>query len=235
MAWVSRNRWRRAGALRTYADLRPDRRYVLEAAMVWLGSAGLITLIVWSLAGPQLGSNVAQVLAFFAVPVSAAAFGSWFSGLYNKVLPRVSPVDAAAFARLVIERDAARQIRAERDYYGRSVYHRSAYDRSQWADQVLDDQLSSDRAYDQRGVTTGRSGVTRTRPDSEHITLGRRFRRYGLASGAISVAGWVFFSRLIWIMTPGEADAWIHIVGLVLGFTLGVGMTWAFARFIEDV
>ena len=235
MAWVSRNRWRRAGALHTYADLKPDRRYVLEAAVVWLGVAGLIALIVWSLAGPQLGSNVAQVLAFFAVPVSAAAFGSWFSGLYNHVLPRVSSVDAAAFARPVIERGAAREIIAERDFYGRSIYHRSAYDRSQWADQVLLAEASGDCADAQSGVVTGGSGAVRTHRDSKPMTLGGRFRRYGLAAGGISVVGWFFISRLIWIMTPGEADAWVHIVGLVLGLTLGVGMTWAFARFIEDV
>ena len=235
MAWVSRNRWRRAGALLTYADLKPDRRYVMEAAVVWLGVAGLIVLIVGSLAGPQLGSNVAQVLAFFAVPVSAAAFGSWFSGLYKHVLPHVSSVNAAAFARPFIERDAAREIRAERDFYGRSIYHRSAYDRSQWADQVLLAEPSGSCADAQSGVTTGRSGAVRMRKDSEPTTLGGWFRRYGLAAGGISVAGWLFIGRLIWIMTPGEANAWVHIVALTLGLTLGVGMTWAFARFIDDV
>ena len=40
MSRVTRNRWRRAGVLRTFTDLRPRRRYLLEAAAVWLGVAG---------------------------------------------------------------------------------------------------------------------------------------------------------------------------------------------------
>ena len=56
--------------------------------------------------------------------------------MYRWVLPRISPLDAAAYVRPIIEREAALQVVADREFYGRNPYH-VAYDRRVWADDVL--------------------------------------------------------------------------------------------------
>ncbi len=164
MARVTGNRWRRAGVLQTFVNLRPGRRYLLEAAAVWLGVAGLIVLIVWALAGPQLGANVAQALVFFGVPVGATTLSLGFSNLYTWVLPRVSPVSAAAYARPIFEREAARQIKSERDFYGASRYDRTAYDRNRWADEILGTESQG---------TSPKPSAAKTRPATSPTGRGR--------------------------------------------------------------
>ena len=136
-ALVTRNRWRRAGALDTFTDLRPRRRYLLEAAAVWLGVAALIVLIVRVQAGPQMAGGAVVMLASFGIPVLASVFLAAFPSLYKWLLPRVSPLDAAAYARPIIEREAALRINADRDLYGRGVQRHSIHPRDRWADEVL--------------------------------------------------------------------------------------------------
>ena len=63
-ALVTRNRWRRTGALDTFTGLRPRRRYLLEAAAVWLGVAALIVLIVRAQAGPQMVGGAVRDAGF---------------------------------------------------------------------------------------------------------------------------------------------------------------------------
>ena len=136
-ALVTRNRWRRAGALDTFTDLRPRRRYLLEAAAVWLGVAALIVLIVRVQAGTQMAGGAVVMLASFGIPVLASVFLAAFPSLYKWLLPRVSPLDAAAYARPIIEREAALRVKADRDLYGRSVHRHSIDTRNRWADEVL--------------------------------------------------------------------------------------------------
>ena len=137
MALVTRNRWRRAGALDTFIDLAPRRLYLLEAAAVWLGVSGLIVAIVRVQAGPQMDDGGLALLVFFGIPVLASVFGFVFPSVYNRLLPRASPLDAAAYARPIIEREAALRVKADRELSGRSVAHHSIYERDRWADEVL--------------------------------------------------------------------------------------------------
>ena len=206
MARVTRNRWRRAGVLDTFLDLRPRRRYLLEAAVVWLAVAGLVVLIVWAMAGPQLGANVAQMLVFFGVPIAAAAFSAWFAKLYTWVLPRISPLDAAAVARPIIEREAAQQIKSERDFYGASGYDRTAYDRNRWADEILGAETEGYFAEAQRREDRARDIARRSGAYSYGMSSGRRLARYALIAGVTTLALWFFISRLLWLMPVDETQ-----------------------------
>ena len=235
MSRVTRNRWRRAGVLESFVDLRPRRRYLLETAVVWLAVAGLVVLIVWALAGPQLGATVAQMLAFFGIPVGAAAFAAWFPKLYAWVLPRVSPVDAAAAARPIIEREAARQIKTERDFYGASGYDRTAYDRNRWADEILGTESQGYFAEAQRREDTARNIAQRSGSYSYGMSGGRRLARYALIAGSATGALWFFISRLLWIMLVDEPGLEAGVLALVLGAVIGVGLTWVYARYFEGL
>ena len=239
MSRVTRNRWRRAGVLDTFNDLRPRRRYLLETAVVWLAVAGLIVLIVWAMAGPQLGATVAQMLAFFGIPIGAAAFAAWFPKLYAWILPRVSPVDAAAAARPIIEREAAQQIKTERDFYGASGYDRTAYDRNRWADEILGAEPEGYFAQAQRREDRARDIARRSGSYSYGMSGARRLARYALITGGLTVAGWLFIQRLAWIMWPfassEELGIGVGVVALLLGLGLGLGLTWLYARYFEGL
>ena len=235
MARVSRNRWQRAGVLQTLVNVRPGRRYLLEAAVVWLAVAGLIVLIVWALSGPQLGANVAQALAFFGVPVGATTLALGFPSLYAWVLPRVSPVDAAAYARPIIEREAARQIKSERDFYGASRYDRTAYDRNRWADEILGAEsqgyfADAQRREDRPAISPRGSGSY-----SYGMSGGRRLARYALIAGVATLAMWFFISRLIWLMSEGDAGPGANVLSLFLGAVIGLGLTWVYASYFEGL
>ncbi len=236
MSRVTRNRWRRAGVLQTFVDLRPRRRYLLETAVVWLAVAGLIVLIVWALAGPQLGATVAQMLAFFGIPVGASAFAAWFPKMYAWILPRVSPVDAAAAARPIIEREAARQIKTERDFYGASGYDRTAYDRNRWANAILGAEPEGYFAEAQRREDRARDIARRSGSYSYGISGPRRLARYALIAGVTTGVAWLFIQRLAWIMRPFDSSdigPEVGVVALLLGLLLGLGLTWLYARYFE--
>lgn len=235
MSRVTRNRWRRAGVLRTFVDLRPHRRYLLETAVVWLAVAGLIVLIVWALAGPQLGATVAQMLAFFGIPIGASAFAAWFPRMYAWILPRVSPVDAAAAARPIIERESARQIKTERDFYGASGYDRTAYDRNRWADEILETGSQGYFAEAQRREDTARHIAQRSGAYSYGMSGPRRLARYALIAGVATLAMWFFISRLLWIMLVDEPGPEAGVLALVLGAVIGLGLTWLYARYFEGL
>jgi len=137
MALVARRHWRRAGVLETFLDVSAGRLYLLEAAAVWLGISVLIVLVVRAQAGPEMADGAVLMLVSVGIPLLVVAFTVAFPGLYRWLLPRLSPLDAAAYARPIIGHEAALHIKAEREAHGRSTYHRTAYDRSVWADKVL--------------------------------------------------------------------------------------------------
>ena len=137
LALVSRDRWRRAGALETFTDLDLERRAWLQTLAVWLPIGGLMLLAVGRQSGEEVAQGAVIALAFVGVPLLAVLFDFTFPSLYRWVLPRVSRLDAAVLARPIIELESARRIRAERQTYSRSAYHGALYDQGAWADEVL--------------------------------------------------------------------------------------------------
>lgn len=137
LALASRNRWRRAGALETFTDLDTQRGYLLQALAVWVPVGALILLAVPKQGGEEAVQGAVIALAFVGIPLLAVLFGYVFPGLNKWFLPRVSRLDAAAFARPIIELEAALQIKAQRETYRRGAHHGADYDRGAWADEVL--------------------------------------------------------------------------------------------------
>ena len=137
LALVSRNRWRRAGALETFTDLDTQQSYLLQTLAVWVPVGALMLLAVAVQGGEQVVGGAVIALAFVGVPLLAVLFDYVFPSLYKWFLPRVSRLDAAAFARPIIELESARRIKAERETFRRGAYHRAPDDRGAWADEVL--------------------------------------------------------------------------------------------------
>ena len=137
LALVSRDRWRRAGALETFTDLDLERRAWLQTLAVWLPIGGLMILAVGRQGGEEVAQGAVIALTFVGIPLLAALFDYLLPGLYRWFLPRVSRLDAAALARPIIELESALQIKAERQTYSRSAYHGAPFDQGAWADDVL--------------------------------------------------------------------------------------------------
>ena len=262
-----RRRWRRAGVLRAFRRQPPPR----IAPPVCLGAAGLLLLVagltvlvgLWLIvAGPV--SGVPQVTAFgvylwspllgtlgralvvLGIPLGAVAFTAWFPVLYAWVLPRVSTVDAAAYARPIIERETARQVADASDFY-----RRNSYSRGPWTDQADRSEREvyrrSFRARSQPEGTPSRVGrlpgfYEHTRP------LPQRLWRYLLLTGGVSIVVWLIALQPVWeypeavltgwyrfygapsFRTP---ELWVVVIGAPTGLALGLGLTWLYARYME--
>ena len=136
-ALVTRNRWRRAGVLDTLIDLAPRQIHRLQSAAVWIGVGALMVLAIRWQGDEETVTGAIVMLTFAGIPLLALLFSAMFPSLYKWLLPRVSPVDAAAYARPVIEREVALRIKSDRELYGRGVQRRSIDPRDRWADEVL--------------------------------------------------------------------------------------------------
>lgn len=137
LALVSRDRWRRAGALETFTDIDLERKAWLQTLAVWLPIGGLMILAVGLQGDEEVVQGAVIALAFVGMPLLAVLFDYVFPRPYKWFLPRVSRLDAAALARPIIELESALRIKAERQTYSRSAYHGAAYDQGAWADEVL--------------------------------------------------------------------------------------------------
>lgn len=254
IALVTRNRWSRARVLETFIDVAPRRLYLLETAAVWLVVAALIVIIVWSQAGPQMAGSAAGLLTFIGVPILALVFGAGFPGIYQWVLPRISPLDADAYARPIVERDAALQVVADREFYGRNTYH-AAYDRRVWADDVLAREGLSHAARRQAAADriAHRAGAHRD------ASPWWRLRLYGLLLSSGTLVGWVLTRLVIWagntpflprlptrgagvpeewnepMLAPLSAGIGADLAGLAVGLILGVGLIWLYTHHLEGL
>ncbi len=136
-ALVTRGRWRSAGVLVTFSDVAPRQTSLLQTVAVWLGIGALMVLAVRWRGDEEMVTGAIVMLSFAGIPLLAFFFTSVFPSIYRWLLPRVSPLDAAAYARPIIELEVAMQIDSERETHGRGTFHRAFYDRSTWADEVL--------------------------------------------------------------------------------------------------
>ena len=249
-ALVTRNRWRRAGALDTFIDLVPRRVYLIETAVVWLVVAAFIVAVVWMQAGPQTAGTTVGLLAFFGIPLLSLAFGAGFPGLYRRMLPRFSPLDAAAYARPIIEHEAALQIKSDREFYRQSAHQHSTYERNRWADEVLAD---ADTSSATRRRHLAERLARQTGSYLHGAPLGERLRRYGLLTGGGTLVGWFFTRWLLYAteagvyrwnmagtgdapdLAPLSAGLGSDLAGLAMGLILGVGLTWVYTHYLEGL
>ncbi len=233
LAWVTRYRWRRPGALGIASHGRAHRHDPLATAGILLGVAVAVVLIAWYLSNPRLIGRWALLLALLTIPVGAAAFAAWFARLYPWILSRVSPLDAAAAARPLLQREAARQIESEREFYGRSAYHRTGYERSRWADEILRREARGYAADARRRRAVALDIARRTGPDRHAVPPWRRFARsLVLAAGSATATAFVIY-RLAWHAARGRPGDGAEVVAVILGIVIGVGLTWLYASYFE--
>ena len=184
------------------------------------------------------------MLAFVGIPILSVVFSAGFPGLYSRILPRVSKLDAAAYARPIIEREAALQVKSEREFYGRP-----AYERNRWAEDIL-------KRLDTSDATRRRQLAERLARQTESYLhgapLGERLRRYSAADRA--AAPWSAGSSPdgscmprkresgagIWpdgatpqTLTPLSAGLGADVAGLFVGLILGIGLTWIYSHYLE--
>ncbi len=235
LALVDGARWRRSGALITFLDLRATRLWMLREAAVW----ALVALAVAGLVGLQLGGQAGIGFLFLMIPVGipgAAAAGVWFRRLYPHVLMRMATVNAAAIAGRILLRDAALQVVADREFYGRDVYRRSHYERSLWADEVL--RTARVTEADRRRAVEARV-LRRTGGLGHGVPLRSRLPRYALAALALAIAIWSFVRWFAWMnlvpFTPFRENLGLDIAGLIAGALVAGLLVYIYARHLEDI
>ena len=262
-----RRRWRRAGVLRAFRRQPPPR----IASPVCLGAAGLLLLVagltvlvgLWQVVAglvsgvpqvtalgiylwsPLLGT-LGKILVVLGIPLGAAAFTAWFPILYAWILPRVSTVDAAAFARPIIERETARQVADASDFYRSNTYSRGP-----WTDQAD----SAERELYQRSFRARSQPEDTPRrvdrlpgPYGQTRPLTRRLGRYLLLTGGVSIVVWLIALQPVWEYPEAVLTGWqtfygapsfrqpellVAVIGAPTGLLLGLGLTWLYARYME--
>ena len=232
LAIIERQRWRDAGSDRTFVDQLPGARHLLFEALLWVLAGGVIVAAAAWWGGESAGRNVLQLAGLVGIPIAAAFFGAGFRNLYPQVLPRIGRANTAAFARPVVEREAAIQIDADRAFYGRRAFERDSFDASLWADEVLQrhNVTESERARASAKRLSRRSGASA----SKH-------RQRTIRTIVITVLGALSFELLArWIawfndatpFTPFANHPIIDIIGLGLGIPIGLGCAYLYDRYV---
>lgn len=237
---AERNHWRRSGAHRTYRDLTPDGTHRLEIALLTT-----IAIAVASLTAVLAHGGEAIVLVFTVIVPGAllliAAARTVFAPTFDWTLRHVSRIDAAAYARPLIERDIALEVAAEGESYGRGSFsaRRPARDAaaSLWA------------------ATTLRSmGIS---PDTRRAALQRRIRRktteaadVGLTRHAlVRYAGGGFgFTFAVWLLVrcmawriyeidfaPFRTAVGLDAITLASGALFAAALSWIHRRHLAVV
>ena len=228
-----RHYWRRAGVLSRFSRRATPRVNV----PVWMGAAGLLVLVSgltlltgWWLVVVGMFQEAAQVptfeamilrplisaeaqaLIFGGVPLGAIAFAAWFPGLYARVLSRVSPVDAAAYARPIIERDVAARV----SRLPQSYRHGLPLRRRLWRYGLITGGITAVVW----GATQILSWVSQFRGPMDFYWDGFWSRN----ADQLASAG---------LASHYEPGVWVGVAGLLIGLTLGVGFSWIYARYLE--
>ncbi|MBM4438344.1 MAG: hypothetical protein FJ029_14220 [Actinobacteria bacterium] len=168
---------------------------------------------------------------------AVALFGFLFRRLYPLTLRLLSPLDAAACARPIVEREAALQVDAERTFYGREECRRLFLERSIWADTILQRERLSP-SVQRRAV---RAHVARTTAGSiRDAPLSRRLPRYAIIAGSgmlltellVRWTAWFSYSAPV---KPFQADVHLNAIGLGAGLLLGCTAAWLYVRQLEGL
>ena len=221
LALVDRARWRHAGALRTFAELQVSQLWLLVEALVWAGVLGGVALLIHVQIGHREGLNFLRMAVSFGI-LGSVVYSYWFRRLYPWMLLRLSPVDAAAQARPVIELEVALALLAERDAQIRASRLPGYAERWAWAEGVLAEARISEaerRRRAQRRLLR-RRGSPRTRQ------LGRALLGLGITAAVWGLVRWFAWWQYGVPFAPLVEDAWIDALGLGVGLILGAAAVW---------
>ena len=232
-ALIIRYRWRRSGVLQNFVRRDSPRVDLL----LWVGGSGLLVLVTgltlltgWWLVVLGMFEEAAQVPTFEAmilrplisdhaqafvlwgIPLGALGFASWFPAIHARILSSLSIVDAAFYARPIIERDLA----AGAARLPESYRHGLPLRRRLWRYGLLTGGITA-AAW---GATQVLSWVSVFRGPMDYYWDGFWSRN----SDELTSAG---------LASSYEPGASVGVLGLLAGLALGVGFSWFYARYLE--
>ena len=232
---AERNHWRRSGAHRTYRDLTPDGAHRLEIALLTAMAIAVASLTALLAYGGDAIILVFTVIVPGALLLIAAA-RTVFPKTFDWTLRHVSRIDAAAYARPLIERDIALEVAAEGESYGRGSFsaRRPARDAaaSLWAATTLQSMgISPDtrRAALQRRIqrkTAEAADVGLTRYD---------LVRYAGGGFGFTFAIWLLVRCIAWRIyeidfAPFRTAVGLDAITLTSGAVFAAALSWIHRR-----
>ncbi len=237
---AERNHWRRSGAHRTYRELTPDGAHRLEIALL-----STIAIAIASLSALLAYGGDALVLIFAVIVPGAllliAAARTVFAPTFDWTLRHVSRIDAAAYARPLIERDVALEVAAEGESYGRGSFsaRRPASNAaaSLWAATTLQ---SMGISPDTRRAALRRR-IQRKTAAAANVGLTRRdLVRYAGSGFGFTFAVWLLVRCMAWRIyeidfAPFRAAVGLDAIALTLGALVAVALGWIHRRHLAVV
>ena len=237
---AERNHWRRTGVHRTFRELEPDGAHGVEIALVTVMAIAVAALFALLAYGGQ-----AMVLVFAVIIPGTllllAAGRAVFAPLFDWSLQHVSRLDAAAFARPLVERDIALEVAAEGNFYGRSSFSQETpagnSAASLWAAQTL---ASMGIDPDTRRAALQRRIQRKTAMAAKDGLTRRDQMRYAGGGFGVTFAIWLLVRFMAWriyeidfapLRTAVGLDAFALAIGAVLAAALG----WIHRRHLEVV
>ncbi len=237
---AQRSHWRRRGVHRTFRELTPDGAHGVEIALltaIAMAAASLCALLVF-------GSDAVVLIFAVIVPgalLLVAAGRAAFAPLFDWTLRHASRLDAAAYARPLIERDIALEVAAEGSFYGRGSFGPSSpagnAAASLWAAATLasmgiDPHLR--RAALRRRIQRKTAAVS-----SDGLTR-RDQVRYASGGVGVTFAVWLLVRCAAWRIyeidfAPFRAAVGLDAIALTIGALLAAALGWIHRRHLAVV
>lgn len=232
---AERNHWRRSGAHRTYCDLTPDGAHRLEIALLTAMAIAVASLTALLAYGGDAIILVFTVIVPGALLLIAAA-RTVFPKTFDWTLRHVSRIDAAAYARPLIERDIALEVAAEGESYGRGSFsaRRPARDAaaSLWAATTL---RSMGISPDARRAALQRR-IQRKTAEAADVGLTRYdLVRYAGGGFGFTFAIWLLVRCIAWRIyeidfAPFRTAVGLDAITLTSGAVFAAALSWIHRR-----
>ena len=232
---AERNHWRRTGAHRTLRDMAPDGAHRLEIALLTgmaIAVASLTALVAYG--------GDAIVLVFAVIVPGAllliAAARTVFSPLFDWSLRHASRLDAASYARPLIERDVALEVAAEGQSYGRGSLsaRRPASNAaaSLWALKTLE---SMGISPDARRAALQRRIQRKTAAAASNDLTRQDLVRYASYGVGVTALVWLAARSVAWLIyaidfAPFSTAAGLDAIALVIGALVAAALSWVHRR-----
>lgn len=237
---AERNHWRRTGVHRTFRELRPDSAHGLEIALVTV-----LAIAVASLSALLAFGGQAMVLVFAVIIPGAllilAAGRAVFAPLFDWSLQHVSRLDAAAYARPLVERDIALELAAEGNFYGRSSFSMASPAGNSaailWAAATLASmgidpgarRAALQRRIQRKTARAAKDGLTR-----------RDLMRYAVSGFGVTLAVWLLVRFMAWRIyeidfAPFRTAVGLDALALAIGTVLAAAFGWIHRRHLQVV
>lgn len=232
---AERNSWRRSGAHRTFRDLNLDGAHRWEIVLPTLTAIAIASLAaLLTFGGDAIGLVVIIIVPIILFFVAATRLV--FAPIFDWALRHRSRLDAAAYARPLIERDVALEVAAEGESYGRGSFsaRRPASNAaaSLWAAKTLE---SMGIAPDTRRAALQRRIEQKTAEAANRGMTRRDRMRYAGGGFGFTVAVWLLVRWAAWHIyeidfVPFRTAAGLDAIALAAGALVATALGWIHSR-----